>query len=255
MSLGLLDLPAPLFDAVDALLRTLHLPDVVRIVLYAVASAWLSMWLYRRCSDQNRLADLHQEIRRTQREMAAHEGEFAELNRLIRRNLALTLRHLALTLRPALLASFPLLFVLPWLSNAFSVAAPAASLHVCAEPAAAAPQVHWTAQARDAGEGCWDVDTTPDARATLQDTRGTPLLTLPQTPQSTIIHKFATFNWLIGNPDGYLPTDAPLERLALQLQAREVVAFGPAWMRGWEALYFAVLMIVSVLLKVRWKIR
>jgi hypothetical protein len=254
VNLGLLDLPAPMLDGLDAALRMAHLPEVARVALYATGCGWLSMWLYRCFSDQPRLHELRADITRTQRELATQDGEFKELSRLVRRNLALTLRQLGLTARPAMLASLPLLFVLPWLSNTFAVAPPAGTIHVCADPPSAAAGLHWTPAATAVDAGCWNVDLADGGQIRLQGIQGATLLVLPQTPQSTYIHKFTMFNWLIGNPDGYLPDGAPLQRLMLDLPARQLIGWGPVWLRGWEAWFFSTLMAVSVALKIRWKI-
>ena len=42
MNLGLLDLPAPLWDAIDAGLAEVGLPAIARVMSYAIGSAWIS---------------------------------------------------------------------------------------------------------------------------------------------------------------------------------------------------------------------
>lgn len=110
MNLGLLDLPAPLLDAFDSVLAASGLPALARMIVYAIASAWLGMVLYRRFSDQTALTELRQKVQASQRALALHGGDFTELRGLIHNNFLLSLRQLGLSLRPALLASLPLLF-------------------------------------------------------------------------------------------------------------------------------------------------
>ncbi len=64
-----------------------------------------------------------------------------------------------------------------------------------------------------------------------------------------VIEKHRWWNWLIANPTGYLPADAPVERVEVRLPALEVVPFGPSWMRGWEALFFALFLAFSLVIK------
>jgi hypothetical protein len=260
MNLGLLDLPAPLFQALDDVFAFLHVPGVLRVVAYATVCAWLGMRLYGRFSDQPRLTELRGEVVRSQRALALHDGDFAALRPLIRQNLRLSLRQLGLTLRPALLASLPLLFVLPWLSNRFQFDAPVsgAAVSVCAQPAAAATSLHWqSAIMHAAGEpGCWILNW-PDAdtQATLVNANGESLFAFKKDIQSNFVHKFIWLNWLIGNPNGYLAAAAPLDRLVLALPAHEMVGIGPAWVRGWELWFFCALLLVSLTLKMRWRLQ
>jgi len=246
---GLLDLPASAFDALDGALAAV-LPAALRVMLYAAACGWLSMALYKRWSNQARILEVRAEIARTQAALATHDGAFGDLNKLVLKNLKLTLRQLGMTLRPALLASLPLLLVLPWLSNAFALAPPERALRVCAEPPQAAAALHWEPGATTADAGCWNV-TLP---AAVGDAKHMPLAQLQARPQSEFVHKFIALNHLIGNPNGYLPDDAPVERLTLALAPRQLLPFGPLALRGWEPLFFVTLLVVSLWLRWRWRV-
>lgn len=247
---GVLDLPAPAFDALDGVLAALQLPAALRVMLYAAACGWLSMALYKRWSNQARILDVRAEIARTQAQLATHDGEFRELNQLVLKNLKLTLRQLGMTLRPALLASLPLLFVLPWLSNAFALAPPSGPVRICAEPPQAAAALRWEPGNPAADAGCWSVA----LPAAVSAGAGTPPLQLPARPQSEFVHKFIALNRLIGNPNGYLPDDAPVDRLTLALAPRDLLPFGPVALRGWEPLFFLTLLAVSLWLRWRWRV-
>lgn len=255
--MGLLDLPAPLLDALDDTLDRISAPALLRILAYAAASAWIGMALYRRLSDQSRLAEVGAQVALSQQALSRHEGDFATLRVLIMANLRATLHHLALTLRPALIASLPLLFVLPWLSNRFDFRQPEAGtpISVCVQPVVGG--LHWQASSAvtTAASGCWltpwpDVKTT----ATLSDPAGQALLVIPNVATSDTVEKFGWFNWLIGNPAGYLPSDAAIARVHIELQQRQLLRMGPAWLRGWILWYFAAVFIVSLWLKWRWRL-
>ncbi len=259
MNLGLLDLPAPLLDAFDSVLAASGLPALARMIVYAIASAWLGMVLYRRFSDQTALTELRQKVQASQRALALHGGDFTELRGLIHNNFLLSLRQLGLSLRPALLASLPLLFLMPWLSNRFAFEPPptGASINVCAEPSSATSVLHW--QPSDAAiiidSDCWQVKS-PRAGASseLVDNTGRSLLSISDAYASGIKHKHIWLNYLIGNPAGYLPDDAPLQALHIALPPRELIHIGPGWMRGWEFSYFLIVFAVSIWLKLRWRL-
>ncbi len=259
MTMGLLDLPAPLLDALDRAAAAIHLPILPRILIYACACAWLGMYLYRHFSDQPRLLALRAEIAVVQSALARHEGGFAELGSLIRRNLSLSLRQLGLTLAPALLASLPLLLVLPWLSNRFDYESPAPDtlVSVCVQPPSVATTLHWQATQAIAHEsGCWHVSwPKADEIAVLTDAHGVVLHAFATPAHSAFIYKYTMYNWLIGNPGGYLPATATADRLAIGLRPREIFPSGPAWLRGWEIWYFGMLVLVSLALKLRWRLR
>jgi hypothetical protein len=257
VNLGLLDLPAPLLDALDGALDRIGVPAFLRVVTYAAASAWMGMALYRRLSDQRRLAEVGAQVVLSQQMLARHEGDFATLRVLILANLRATSRHLALTLRPALIASLPLLFALPWLSNRFDFRQPetGASISVCVQPVVR--DLHWQASsaATATASGCWlapwpDVETP----ATLSDSTGKTLLVIPNVAKSDTVEKFGWFNWLIGNPAGYLPSDAALARVHIALSQRQILPVGPAWLRGWVFWYFLAALLVSLWLKWRWRL-
>lgn len=256
MTYGLFDLPSPLLDAIDAALAALHLPAVLRISIYAAASAAVSMLAYRRCSNQPLLNDLSGEIRTLQQRLLADNGSYAQTQTLIVRNLTLSLRKLGLTLAPALLASLPMLFVLPWLSNRFDLS-PASNVTICAEPASAAAALHWEPQ-RSASvavnPACWSVSVDAAAPASLKQDAVT-LLGLPNTASSRAIDKPKILDLLFANPDGTLPRDAAVERIALDWPRRELVEFGPGWLREWPAVYFGVLLLVSLALRWRWRLQ
>lgn len=259
MNLGLLDLPAPLLDAFDSALAAVGLPALVRMIIYAIASAWLGMVLYRRFSDQAALTELRHKVQLSQRALALHVGDFTELRGLIRNNFLLSLRQLGLSLRPVLLASLPLLFVMPWLSNRFAFEPPSTgiSTNVCAEPTSATMVLHW--QPSDAAliidSGCWQVNSLhTGASSELIDNTGRSLLSIPDAHASGIKHKHIWLNYLIGNPVGYLPDDAPLQSLHIALPPRELIHIGPGWMRGWEFSYFLTVFAVSIGLKLRWRL-
>lgn len=256
--MGLFDLPAPLFDFVDAILAACLLPPVARIVIHAFAFAVVGMLVYRRFSQQSRLAELRVELSATQRQLAGYDGDFAGLRTLIRRSMAMALRQVALTFWPAMLASVPLLFVLPWLSNRFAESEPVAgaAIEVCVIPPAAMDRLSWhpSGFAEVLQDGCWNVNwPASGASVELRDPAGAGLR-LPLPALTPVVHKRGWMNVLFGNPGGDLDESASFDALVLNLPAREIIAFGPHWMRGWMFVFFVPLFLVSLGLKMRWRL-
>ena len=256
MHLGLLDLPVPLFDFVDGLLAAVHLPAIARLLLYGGIGGWLSMLLYRRTSPQQRLAALRAELAAVQATVIRHDGDFGEMQGLIWRQLSLSLRQLGLTLAPALVGALPLLFSVPWISNRFEWIAPVAgvSTRICATPADAAKSLHWTPPVAVDGE-CWNVAwPQPASPAVLSDAGRRELLALPSPVPAAIVHKFNLLNWLVANPAGYLPDDAAVDAIHIDMPLQTWLPWGPGWARGWELPFFFAAFAVSIVLKWRWKL-
>lgn len=255
---GVLDLPSPLFGGIDGLLSG-WLPPTARLLLWAVVAAVASMALYRLTSNQPRLAAIKAEMAALRTRIAAFDGPFAEMWGLTRRNLVLALRQLWVTLVPAILASVPVLFLLVWVSNSFDLALPQPGDPVEVEALAGAgdtlPPLRWVPAdgVRAHGDGRWTV-TWPDAGAPLElrnaDQR---LLTLPLAAPVGVVHQHQWWNRLLGNPAGYLPP-GEVAAVDIALPARSYLPFGPTWLRGWMPLFFAVVLAVSLLLKLAWRL-
>ncbi|MBD8526481.1 hypothetical protein [Pseudomarimonas arenosa] len=260
MSDGLLDLPAPLFDALDSGLAWLGLPPLARLMVYATASAWVSMALYRKCSRQDEIKHVSEAARSLRAELADYDGPFDGLLQQVSALFRLSARHLGLSFGPALLSGLPILLVLPWLSNSFEWIRPqpgdAVSIQAIGSQSAIQqlrwndPEVEWNADQR-----AWKVSW-PDESSKLQLQQAERiLLELPLQQVSAVVHqRIPVFNWLIGNPSGYLPDGSAIEQLNIELKPRELIGFGPSWLRNWLTLYLTAVVLISLLLRWKWKI-
>jgi hypothetical protein len=106
-----------------------------------------------------------------------------------------------------------------------------------------APGTTWTVP--------WPAD---DTTAALVDDAGDVLLALPPGRASPVLHERQWWNALIANPAGYLPDGHPADVVHLDLPHREILPFGPGWMRGWAFPYFVLLIAGSLALKFVWRI-
>ncbi|MEX0915441.1 MAG: hypothetical protein WD397_15270 [Wenzhouxiangellaceae bacterium] len=264
MDRGLLDWPGVVFGLINQPLVAV-LPEPVVLAFWALVSSWLTMWVYRRFSNQAEMAALKPQIKVIQKKLSNYDGAFSGLLPLIRENFSLAGRQLMLALGPALLAGVPVLFVLVWISNAYGVTMPAAGTPVevravAAESADASTwQWHGTptgpAAETDEPGRAWRLTWPgPESGATLITARGEDILELPPEHPAPVVHKRQWWNALIGNPAGYLEPSNPAEAVYLDLPKKQMLPFGPSWMRGWEFLYFVLLIIGSLGLKLVWRI-
>ena len=259
MSMGLLDVPAVAFNVVESGLAAISLPAWLRLIFWSVVSGAAGMWLYRRYSPQSRIAEVRTQIASAQKDLANYGGEFDGLIPLISRQFRLVFTQMRLTLGATLIAGLPILLMLPWLSNQYSHSLPAAgsSVVLCATPESSMALLRddQALQASKLNPGCrtvpWPAE---DDAITIRDDRQ-DLLTLPLQHAVPVIHRKEWWNVVIGNPLGYLPDRSSTKALHLDLPEQTFIQSGPTWLRGWEFCYFLGVLVVSLLLRWRWKLQ
>lgn len=234
MTLGLFDLPAPLLGWIDDRLTSV-IPASVSIAVWAALGAVVCLELYRVTSPQKRITRIKAEAKAAQKELSSYDGEMEGAWPLMKSMLSLSLKRVGIVIPATLLAAYPVIALLVWMSGAYGHVLPTAPVAV----GAPAPL-----------EGGWvngDNGGPPLVQAKQPD--GRVVLELPLAAAVPIIHKRRWWNRLIENPAGYLPDDAPVDALTIDLPRRELHGIGPSWMRGWEAIFLPVLFVVALIYK------
>jgi hypothetical protein len=232
--MGLLDLPAPLFDLVDQHVLG-PLPPVVRLILWAVVGAAISLMLYRWLSPQRRIAGAKAAALDARRRLNAHDGDLESALPLMRRSMGLALRHVGLVFPAAILASLPVLALLVWLDGAYGYTFPADRQ----VPAIVVEPQSYGAQWQPNGSG---------GEIELRDQQGVAIARLALAEPVTHIEKRHWWNTLIGNPAGYLPQKGPVEGVSIALPERQYLSVGPNWLRSWATVVLTALLIASLLI-------
>lgn len=171
------------------------------------------------------------------RRLAGYDGDFEGARELIGQTLAMALRRTALVLPAALAASLPLLMLIVWLSTAYGYRLPLPGEQAAAHVEPTGYTAGWQAGGNSA-----------PPQVVVTDAARRAVLVVPVTAPVTAIEKRHWWNLLIGNPAGYLPKNAPVERISLQLPERQVLPAGPDWLRGWMPSFMGVLFVAAVLL-------
>ncbi|AWN14420.1 hypothetical protein [Salinisphaera sp. LB1] len=234
--MGLFNILSPVFAAIDGA-AALVLPTTLRLALWAAILAVGTMLLYKALSPQARIGTAKREAREARRKLNSFDGEFADAGPLIRDQFLTAFKHIGLVVPGTIIAVLPLLCFLVWADNHFDYSLPAHG---------SAPDVATVPAGASGVSAHWDAGQTPPA-VSLGGNGATPR-SYPMTAPVPIITKHGAWNWLVGNPLGYLPDDSPVEAVRIALPEREFIHFGPSWMRGWLAVFIPVMFIVSLLM-------
>jgi hypothetical protein len=237
MTLGLFDLPAPLLQWIDDRVGSVF-PAPVSIAAWAVLAGIVCLELYRVTSPQKRIGRIKQEAKAAQLALSSYNGEMEGAWPLRKSMLSLSLTRVGIVIPATLLAAYPVVAMLVWMSSAYGHVFPARGQRVAVDVAAPL-------------EGRWlpgGIEEPPQVQARQPD--GRVILDLPLAAAVPILHKRQWWNRLMENPAGYLPDDAPVDEVRIDLPRRELHAIGPSWMRGWEAIFLPVLFIAALTYKI-----
>lgn len=229
--MGLLDLPAPLFDFVDRSLLG-ALPPLARLILWAIAGAAVSLALYRLLSPQRRIAQAKAAALDARRRLNAHDGDLESALPLMRQSMKAALRHVGLVFPAAIVASLPVLALLVWLDGAYGYQLPQG------------PEAPTVSVEPGTYSGQWQ----PDGNIEVRDQSGAEVARLTLAEPITHLEKRQWWNMLVGNPAGYLPEQGPIERVTIALPERQYLPIGPHWLRSWVTVALTVLVIASLLI-------
>ena len=218
-------------------------PPFARLALWAAVGALVSLELYRLLSPQQRIRANQLEQRSLRHELDAYNGEFAGARLLIGRLLRAAGAQVVLVAPAALVASLPLICLIVWISTAYGYHLPTPGSRVPVHVNESNYQAVWMAATERLAPRV--VVTDDSGRRVAETAVGAPVPSL---------HKRQWWNSLIGNPAGYLPPGAPVQRVEIELPRIVILAAGPGWLRGWEPAFFATLIIASLLLKFTWRI-
>ncbi|HUY20067.1 MAG TPA: hypothetical protein VMV15_12655 [Candidatus Binataceae bacterium] len=237
--MGLFDVPAPLFALVGAWLNPL-LPDSARIALWGGVVGGLATTIYWLLSPQQRIVEIRARARVVRNALLRYDGEFRGVLTLTGESLALSLKELSLVIGPALAASIPALCLIAYLGNSYDYYLPSAGTMVSVRVKPADAAVHWSPPSvLDPEGGVFRIQWPQSGHAIqLMSSRGGTLASFPLRKPIPNIQKFVWWNFLFGNPAGYVPASAEVSSIELKLTPREFLSVGPGWLRGWETIFF-----------------
>lgn len=273
--MGVFDIPAPLFGWLDGHMSSFA-PATLRLVLWGIVGAIVSMGLYWALSPQKKIAGAKTEGLEARRALDGYDGEFKGAMTLIRNMLRLAFKQIGLVVGPAVIASLPLLFLIVWMSTAYGSKFPAphtdVEIHTFPEQLEAqwlgageveerrASRLQTKVRAEHGLRRPGEIEEGPTTQAQtpriiFPENQYGVMRSIPLPVPVTTIHKHQWWNVLFGNPAGYLPDEARIDRIKIDLPAQEFLPFGPSWLRSWEVVFFTALILGSVAIKVAFRIK
>ncbi len=219
----------------------MFLPPFVCILLWGVFSATFSMFLYKVISPQKRLQTLKQSQKEARAALIKHDGDFAELQHLITKDIGLSLKQIGLIFPAFLLTVLPVVALMFCLIVRYGYTLPNTGdqINITFYPEETTQSITW-----------------PDASSSLviNDQQGTPLFSLPLPVAIPEITRNDWLTTLFPNPLGVLPERSAVDRVHIDLPVREYSTLGASWMRGFEFWYIVSLLVMSLFIKMRFRI-
>lgn len=223
------------------------------LIVWGLLTGTASITIYSKVSPQERIEEVKKAAAEARVAMRRYDGNFDGLLPLVRKSLGLSIRQLALAAGPAFAASLPALFLIGYLDTAYAYIPPHAGAVVSVRVEPRDSAVKWSPHSSARGaDGIWSVRwpvaTDP---ITLSTSRGVTLARLPLRAPVPELEKFSPWNFLYGNPVGYIPNGTHIEAITVDMAPAEYIGIGPEWLRGWETLFFLAAAFSSILIKTR----
>lgn len=226
--------------AIDAALQSI-LPPLACIILWGTFSAVLSMVLYKLLSPQKKLQALKAAQKHARTQLLAHEGDFSSLQQLITKDIGLSLKQIALIFPAFFITVLPVIAIMFCLFVRYAYTLPTAgeTVTINFHPSATTQAILWPSA---------------DSQLPVLDDAGTILFTLPLPMPVPEITKPTWLTALFPNPIGVIPDNTEVDSVHIALPSKHYTGFGPDWMRGFEFWYILSLLVVSLFIKIRFRI-
>lgn len=219
------------------------LPGALRLAIWALLAAAVSMALYRLTSPQAALQEIRGRRAEVQRRLNAYDGPMGGAMPLLGASLRLALLQLLRVLLPTAIAAVPLVVLILWLdmTYGYQFPAPGSEVAVRTDPPAAQARLR---SFPDDGDS-WVVSVVDGDRPEHDIALSAPV---------PAIAKHHWWNIVVGNPAGYLPAESAIDVITLDLPYREYWSVGPGWLRTWHVAFFAAMFAASLAIKLRFRI-
>lgn len=248
----------PVMNAVDAWLAY-GLPLVVRVSLWGVVAGIAAMGIYAAASNQQAIPTLKDKSRDLRRKMLDPSlEEYSEFVALAKETFKVTFGLLGKVMGPVFLAALPVLVIASWLDTFHGYSLPDKSQPV----SITLVPVHseFNIEPREVLPDKMDGKIKMLAPAKLSDPvsfyvndqmvyQGN-VFALP----APVIAKKTWLNFFLANEAGYLQQDSPVDEIHIHFPPKPIHNGLPDWAAGWEWTFFISIFLVSLPVKLIFKI-
>lgn len=248
----------PAMNAVDAWLAS-GLPLMARISLWGILSGAASMGLYAAVSNQKTISSFKTNARELRRRMADPSlEEFSDFLALAKENIGVSLKLLGIVMGPVFIAVLPVLVTAAWIDTFHGHSLPeknkAVAIAIIPAGSSLNIQPPDIVQGKEEDRILIRQPLKPSEQISFYVNNGLvykgDVFTIP----APVIAKKKWWNLILASRAGYLTNKSPVEEIHFDFP-RQVMHDGlPGWASGWEWTFFLSILIVSLPIKIIFKI-
>lgn len=236
----------------DDYLLTIFSP-VMTVAVWAALGATISMAIYAFFSPQERLQKIKEEYKRAQGRLIKYDGDFAGQQKIVREVLKLSIKRLVIVLGPTLLALPPFVVTLIWVDYAYRYEAPMPGASVITSVTPADAPIKWHTTSIKQKDGTLKVIWPTSQEGIILSGLSKGELVLYSDKRAVGV-LWAGGLWSLIDPSANLSSKLGAEEIVFHFSRRDLTGQGPAWIRGWEGIYFATFIAFSLIIKFGFKI-
>jgi hypothetical protein len=232
------------------------LPVVARLVVWGVVAGILTMATYALLAPQGKIKETRQIMKGHDRMAALKSEDIKEVLSASWQQLRLSFRVLRMMFGASMISGFPVLFILFCVDFQYGYQTPSpgdlvpVSALTATEQPTAMYQGDGTAVGTDIG---WPAPETP---LTLAAADKTTVFSGPLNKAGLgVLHQHRWWNYILGNPAGYLADGGQVDYVAFTHQRQVIIAALPDWLAGWELPFFLILVVTSLSIKAIFRIQ
>jgi len=248
--MGVFDIVLSLLSWADGLAAVI-LPSVIRLVLWGVIASVSSMGIYVLLSYQEKLSRIKADAAKARADLLKYDDDFDGIWRPIQKMLMLSCKQVGYSLIPSIVGALPVILLIIWVGTTFNYRSldPGTLTEITIYP----PQsnVRWYKSGTEilANNTCkisWPHFKEP---LKLIDSDNQIIATFPLARSSPVLSKHKWWNTLIGDPNGFIPKDSPIEKIEVKLPRYRYLTFGPEWMHSAEIVFILSVLVCSLSIK------
>lgn len=235
-----------LFDSIQVLWETLA-PASTHVYIWGAISGIFAVLIFHFLTDHRKLKAVQADVKQARIEALHFDGDFSDLEPVIKNLLGNSFHILWLRLIPITFAAIPFFFLMPWAEIHFGYELPTVGEQITVQvsPPTTVLSSPSFIPTRN-GEGYQLLWPAEGRTVDIRDSNNIVLLTLPPRVAKPAIKSKAWWNNLLDLPP-YLPAESSAKELFLDLEAKHYSSTGYALLDRWD-FHFTLAALIAALL-------